>query len=44
MVALLGNDIGSVDLSVPEGKVRHVPTDHYMIDTARAVGTCMGNE
>jgi len=42
MVALLGNDIGSVDLSVPEGKVRHVPVDHYMIDTAKAVGTCMG--
>jgi 6-phosphofructokinase 1 len=42
MVALLGNDIGSVDLSVPEGKVKNVPIDHYMIDTAKAVGTCMG--
>ncbi|MCL2411660.1 MAG: 6-phosphofructokinase [Treponema sp.] len=42
MVALLGNDIGSVDLSIPEGKVRHVPTDHFMIDSAKAVGTCMG--
>ena len=44
MVALLGNDIGSVDLSVPEGKVRNVPQDHHMIYTARAVGTCMGDE
>jgi 6-phosphofructokinase 1 len=42
MVALTGNDIGSVDLSVPEGKVKTVPEDHYMIDTAMAVGTCMG--
>ena len=44
MVALNGNDIESVDLSVPEGKVKTVPQDHYMIDTAIAVGTCMGNE
>jgi len=42
MVALVGNDIGSVDLSVPEGKVKNVPPNYYMIDTARAVGTCMG--
>jgi len=44
MVALDGNDITSVDLSVPEGKIKSVPEDHYMIDTAIAVGTCMGNE
>jgi 6-phosphofructokinase 1 len=44
MVALLGDSIGSVDLSVPESKVKNVPTDHYMIDTAKAVGTCMGFE
>ena len=43
MVTLSGNDMGSVDLSIPEGKVKNVPIDHYMIDTARAVGTCMGN-
>jgi 6-phosphofructokinase 1 len=42
MVALNGNEIDSVNLSVPEGKVKNVPVDHYMIDTARAVGTCMG--
>ncbi|MCL2209529.1 MAG: 6-phosphofructokinase [Treponema sp.] len=42
MVCLTGNSIDSVDLSVPEGKVNNVPPGHYMIDTARAVGTCMG--
>ncbi|MDR0322832.1 MAG: ATP-dependent 6-phosphofructokinase, partial [Treponema sp.] len=44
MVALIGDKIGSVDLSVPEGKVRNVPVDHYMIDTAKAVGTCVGEK
>jgi len=43
MVALDGNEISSVDLSVPEGKVKNVPQDFYMIDTARAVGTCIGD-
>jgi 6-phosphofructokinase 1 len=43
MVALNGNDITSVDLSVPEGKVKSVPEDHYMIDTAIAVGSCLGS-
>jgi 6-phosphofructokinase 1 len=42
MVALTGDSIGAVDLSVPAGKVKTVPQDHYMIDTAIAVGTCMG--
>jgi len=42
MVALIGNDVGSIDLSIPEGKIKNVPIDHYMIDAARAVGTCMG--
>jgi 6-phosphofructokinase 1 len=44
MVALLGDSVGSVDLSIPEGKVKNVPVDHYMIDTAKSVGTCMGFE
>jgi len=43
MVALTGNDIDSVDLEIPEGKVKNIPPDHYMIDTARAVGTCLGD-
>jgi 6-phosphofructokinase 1 len=44
MVALAGNAIDSVDLCVPAGKVKTVPPDHYMIDTAVSVGTCMGSE
>jgi len=44
MVALDGDTITSVNLSIPEGKVRTVPENHYMVDTAIAVGTCMGNE
>jgi len=42
MVALNGNEIGSVDLSIPEGKVKSVPLDNYMLDTAKSVGTCLG--
>jgi 6-phosphofructokinase 1 len=43
MVALTGNSITAIDLSIPAGKVKSVPGDHYMIDTAMAVGTCLGN-
>jgi len=42
MVALNGDAIDSVDLSIPEGKVKNIPEDHYMLDTAEAVGTCLG--
>ena len=42
MVALDGNGITSVDLSVPADKIKTVPRDHYMIDTALSVGTCLG--
>jgi 6-phosphofructokinase 1 len=42
MVALAGNGIGAVDLSLPAGKVKTVPIDHFMLDTAKAVGTCLG--
>jgi 6-phosphofructokinase 1 len=42
MVALKGNEICSVDLSVPAEKVKTVPRDHYMIDTALSVGACLG--
>jgi ATP-dependent phosphofructokinase / diphosphate-dependent phosphofructokinase len=42
MVALDGDKITTVNLSVPESKVKPVPENHYMIDTAIAVGTCMG--
>ena len=43
MVSLNGSDIDSVDLSIPEGKVKNVPSDYYMLDTAAAVGTCIGS-
>jgi len=42
MVALAGDEITSVDLSIPADKVKSVPREHYMIDTALSVGTCMG--
>jgi 6-phosphofructokinase 1 len=42
MVCLAGNEVDSVDLETPAEKVKTVPPDHYMIDTAVAVGTCMG--
>jgi 6-phosphofructokinase 1 len=42
MIALTGNKIGSVDLSVPAGKVKTIPRSHYMIDTALSVGSCFG--
>ena len=42
MVALAGNEISSVDLSIPADKIKTVPPDHYMIDTALSVGTCLG--
>jgi len=44
MVAIKGNDVSAVDLSEPAGRVKSVPVDHYMIDTARSVGTCFGDE
>jgi 6-phosphofructokinase 1 len=42
MIALKGNEISSVDLSVPARKVKNIPHSHYMIDTALSVGTCLG--
>jgi 6-phosphofructokinase 1 len=42
MVCLNNGEIGSVDLSVPANKTKTVPENHYMVDTALAVGTCMG--
>ena len=44
MAALSGDSITTVDLSVPAGKVKTVPREHYMIDTAVSVGTCVGVE
>jgi 6-phosphofructokinase 1 len=42
MVAQNGGDIGAVDLSVPAGKTKRVPKTDPLLDTAIAVGTCLG--
>jgi 6-phosphofructokinase 1 len=42
MVSIKGDSIDSVDLSVPAGKTKFVPEDHYMLATAASVGTCLG--
>jgi 6-phosphofructokinase 1 len=42
MVCLAGSEVDSVGLEVPAEKTKTVPQNHYMIDTAAAVGTCMG--
>ncbi|MDR1144166.1 MAG: 6-phosphofructokinase [Spirochaetaceae bacterium] len=42
MVAQIGSGIGAVDLSVPAGKIKKVPKDDSLLDTAMAVGTCLG--
>ena len=44
MVALVGDDIKAVHLSVPAGKVRKVPKNNALLDTAEAVGTCLAAE
>ncbi|MDR1466068.1 MAG: 6-phosphofructokinase [Treponema sp.] len=42
MVCLSNDCVSSVDLSIPAGKTRTVPPNHYMLDAALAVGACMG--
>ena len=42
MVSLSGSGISSVPLDVPAGKIKSVPEDHYLIDAAISVGTCLG--
>jgi 6-phosphofructokinase 1 len=42
MVRESGGLISAVDLAVPAGKVKFVPSDHPMLNTAAAVGTCLG--
>jgi 6-phosphofructokinase 1 len=44
MAALSGDAITSVPLELPAHKVKYVPQSHYMLDTALAVGTCLGND
>jgi 6-phosphofructokinase 1 len=42
MVSLNGGGIDSVPLDLPAGKVKTVPADHYLLDVAVSVGTCLG--
>jgi 6-phosphofructokinase 1 len=42
MVALSGGVMSSVGLDVPADKVRYVPQDHYVLDTALSLGICIG--
>jgi 6-phosphofructokinase 1 len=44
MVSLNGTEVAAIDLGEVAGKTKTVPPDHHMIDTARSVGTCMGDE
>jgi len=42
MIARIGNNTTAIDLSIPAGKVKKVPLDDPLLDTAAAVGTCLG--
>jgi 6-phosphofructokinase 1 len=42
MVSFTNDSVTSVDLSVPAGKSKTVPLDHYMLYTALSVGACLG--
>ncbi len=44
MVALEGNTIVSRPLEEVAGKLKQVPFDHPLIETARSVGTCLGDD
>jgi phosphofructokinase-like protein len=44
MVALEGNNIIPKTLKEIAGKLKLVPPDHYLIQTARRIGTCFGDD
>jgi 6-phosphofructokinase 1 len=44
MVALDGNDITARPIEEIAGKLKLVPHDHYLIETARLLGTCFGDD
>jgi ATP-dependent phosphofructokinase / diphosphate-dependent phosphofructokinase len=44
MVAKRGEAFASIPISEVAGKKRLVPLDHELIETARAVGTCLGDK
>jgi phosphofructokinase-like protein len=43
MVAMSGGGITAIDLSEVAGKIKQVPTDSPLVETARLVGTCFGD-
>jgi len=43
MVAARGEDVEPVPLEKVAGKRRTVPVDHPWIESARRVGTCLGD-
>jgi 6-phosphofructokinase 1 len=44
MIALEGTRIVTKQLEDISGRLKQVPADHHLIDTARSVGTCFGDE
>jgi len=44
MVSMKDASISSVPLSEVADKTKTIPPEHYMLDTARLVGTCFGDE
>ena len=42
MISQVANEIEPIDLSVPAGKTKKVPRNDPILDTATAVGTCLG--
>ncbi|MGP1593655.1 MAG: 6-phosphofructokinase [Treponema sp.] len=43
LTALHNNEIEPVPLSAVAGKIKHIPKNHRLISTARAIGTCFGD-
>jgi 6-phosphofructokinase 1 len=43
MVAARGDGVAAVPLEEVAGKRKTVPVDHHWIDSARSVGTCLGD-
>lgn len=43
LVALQNGKITGVPLDMIAGKVKNIPADHLMIETARELGTCLGD-
>ena len=44
MVCMKDASVSSVPLSEVADKTKVIPTDHYMLDTARLVGACFGDD